>query len=234
MSSSEIVAAVVRGLRGMSPLEIVAALFGAVSVYLSARQRIASWPTAIVNVLLSAVVYYRARLYSDTGLQFVYFALSVYGWYEWKYGGANRTELPVTRTPRRQVPVLAALALAGAVALGLLTTRYTDVLQHNRAWVPWTDATLTAASLVAQWMMTRKLLGNWLVWIAVDVVYVPLLAYKGLYAFAVLYAVFLGLAVKGYVEWRRDLRGRAAGRPAGAAAQPAAAYAPANSPSTLR
>jgi nicotinamide mononucleotide transporter len=135
MSSSEIVAAVVRALRGMSPLEIVAALFGAVSVYLSARQRIASWPTAIVNVLLSAVVYYRARLYSDTGLQFVYFALSVYGWYEWKYGGANRTELPVTRTPRRQVPVLAALALAGAVALGLLTTRYTDVLQHNRAWV---------------------------------------------------------------------------------------------------
>jgi nicotinamide mononucleotide transporter len=62
----------------MSLLEIVAALFGAVSVYLSARQRIASWPTAIVNVLLSAVVYYRARLYSDTGLQFVYFALSVY------------------------------------------------------------------------------------------------------------------------------------------------------------
>ena len=63
----------------MSSLEIVAALFGAVSVYLSARQRLASWPTAIVNVLLSAVVYQRARLYSDAGLQLVYFALSVYG-----------------------------------------------------------------------------------------------------------------------------------------------------------
>jgi nicotinamide mononucleotide transporter len=194
---------------GLSPLEVVAALFGAASVYLSARQRLASWPTAIVNVLLSAVVYYRARLYSDAGLQGVYFVLSVYGWWEWKYGGANRTELPVSRTPRSQAPLLVALAAAGAVALGLATTRYTDVLRHNPAWVPWTDGTLAAASLVAQWMMTRKLLENWLVWIAVDVVYVPLLAYKGLYAFAALYAVFLALAVKGYVDWRRDLAARA-------------------------
>ena len=194
----------------MSPLEIVAVVFGAASVYLSARQRIASWPTAIVNVVLSAVVYYRARLYSDAGLQLVYFALSVYGWYQWKFGGAHRTELPVSRTPRARVPLLTALAVVGMVTLGLLTTRYTDVLAHNRAWVPWTDATLTAASLVAQWMMTRKLVENWLVWIAVDVVYVPLLAYKGLYAFAGLYALFLGLAVKGYAEWRRDLRARTA------------------------
>ena len=208
---------------GLSPLEVIAALFGAASVYLSARQRLASWPTAIVNVLLSAVVYYRARLYSDTGLQFVYFGLSVYGWYEWKYGGARRTELPVARTPRAQAPLLVALAAAGAVALGVLTTRYTDVLQHNRPWVPWTDATLTAASLVAQWMMTRKLVENWLVWIAVDVVYVPLLAYKGLYPFAALYAVFLGLAVKGYLDWRRDLRARERGL--GAPARPLTAAA---------
>ncbi len=184
------------------------------SVYLSARQRLASWPTAIVNVLLSAVVYYRSRLYSDAGLQLVYCALSVYGWYEWRYGGAGRTELPVSRTPPRHGALLTALAATGAVALGLLTTRLTDVLQHNRPWVPWTDATLTAASLAAQWMMTRKLVENWLVWIAVDVVYVPLLAYKGLYAFAVLYTVFLGLAVKGYVDWRRDLRVGTAAWPA--------------------
>lgn len=193
---------------GLSPLEVVAALFGAVSVYLSARQHIASWPTAIVNVTLSAVVYYGARLYSDAGLQGVYLALSVYGWYEWKFGGADRTELPVSRTPGAQGAALGALAVAAAVAIGTLTTRYTDVLQHNRAWVPWTDATLTAASLAAQWMMTRKLLENWAVWIAVDVVYVPLLAYKHLYAFAALYTIFLGLAVAGHVEWRRSLRAR--------------------------
>ena len=194
---------------GLSPLELVASLFGAVSVWLSARQHIWSWPTAIVNVVLSAVVYYRTALYSDTGLQVVYFVLSVYGWYEWLYGGAGRTELPVTQTPRRQVPLLLVLGALGAATLGTLTTRYTDVLRHNPAWVPWVDATLTAASLVAQWMMTRKLVENWAVWIAVDVVYVPMLAYKRLFAFAVLYAVFLVLAVRGHVDWWRDLRGRA-------------------------
>ena len=191
---------------GLSPLELVASLFGAVSVWLSARQHIWSWPTAIVNVLLSAVVYYRTRLYSDAGLQIVYFVLSVYGWYEWLYGGADRTELPVSRTPRRRVPLLVVLGALAALALGLFTTTQTDVLQHNPRWVPWVDATLTATSLVAQWMMTRKLVENWALWIAVDVVYVPMLAYKGLYAFAVLYAVFLGLAVRGHLDWWRDLR----------------------------
>jgi nicotinamide mononucleotide transporter len=189
----------------VSALEIVAALFGAVSVWLSTRQHIASWPTAIVNVLLSAVVYHRTRLYADAGLQLVYAALSVYGWWEWKYGGADRTELPVSRTPRRLVPLLAALVLAGALGLGWASARYTD------AAVPWLDAALTAVSLCAQWMMTRKLLGNWALWIAVDVVYVPLLASRGLWAFAALYVVFLALAAQGHVRWRRDLLARERG-----------------------
>jgi nicotinamide mononucleotide transporter len=186
----------------MSSLELVAALFGAVSVWLSTRQHIASWPTAIVNVLLSAVVYWRTRLYADAGLQIVFAVLSLYGWYEWKFGGANRTVLPVSRTPRRLVPLLALFVAVAAGAIGFLTSRYTD------AAVPWLDASLTAASLCAQWMMTRKLLGNWALWIAVDLVYVPLLASKGLWAFATLYVVFLGLAVQGHVQWRRDLRER--------------------------
>ena len=192
----------------MSPLEIIAALFGVVSVYLSARQNIWSWPTALVNVLLSVPVYYAARLYSDMGLQVIYAALSLYGWYEWLYGGENRTELPVTRTSRRLVPLLVAIAAIGALGLGTLSSRLT-----NASW-PYLDASLTATSLVAQWMMTRKLLENWALWIAVDVIYVPLLAYKHLYAFALLYLVFLGLAIAGHVEWRRSLRARLEPAPA--------------------
>jgi nicotinamide mononucleotide transporter len=181
-------------------LEIVASLFGVISVYLSARENIWSWPTALVNVLLSVPVYFAARLYSDMGLQLVYAALSLYGWYEWLYGGANRTELAVSRVPRRLLPLLVVIAVAIAALLGTIAQRYT-----NASW-PYLDATLTAVSLVAQWMMTRKLLENWALWIAVDLVYVPLLAYKGLYAFALLYLVFLGLAIAGHVEWRRSLR----------------------------
>ena len=85
----------------MNPIEIVAAVFGVVSVFLSVRQNIWSWPTAIVNVGLYIFVFFESKLYGDTGLQVVYVILNAYGWYHWLYGGKNRTELPVSRTSLR-------------------------------------------------------------------------------------------------------------------------------------
>ena len=181
-----------------NPLEVIAAIFGVVSVWLSTREHIASWPTAIVNVALYFVVFQRAKLYADMGLQVVYLLLSIYGWYEWKFGGAGRTELPVTRTSRRQALTLASLAVCFAAALGLYLQQRTD------AALPWVDSAAVATSLAAQWMMTRKLLENWLVWIAVDVVYVAMFVTKGLFVTAVLYAIFLVLATFGYSGWRRS------------------------------
>jgi len=188
----------------MSTLELFAALVGAVSVYLSVRQNIWSWPTAIVNVVLYALVFYEARLYADMGLQVVYAVLSVYGWYEWLYGGENRTELRVTRTSPRLGVLLAAIAAAGSAGLGFFLRSSTD------AALPFMDSALSSTSLVAQWMMTRKLLENWLVWIAVDVLYVGMFVFKHLYLTAGLYAVFLALAVKGWLDWRRSMRADAA------------------------
>ena len=187
----------------MNKLELVAALIGAISVWLSVRQNIWSWPTAIVNVVLYSIVFYEAKLYADMGLQVVYAVLSVYGWYEWLYGGAGRTELRVTRTGVRIGAVLALIAAVGSVVLGTALHRGTD------AALPYMDASLSSTSLVAQWMMTRKLLENWLVWIAVDVLYVGMFIFKGLYLTAGLYAVFLALAVQGYLGWRRSMAGAA-------------------------
>ena len=184
----------------MSPLEIFAAAVGAWSVWLSVRQNVLSWPTAIVNVVLYTIVFYEAKLYADMGLQVVYAVLSVYGWYQWLYGGEGHTTLHVSRTARSLSIRLALIAATGAVLLGSLLHRTTD------AALPYMDSALTSASLVAQWMMTRKLLENWAVWIAVDVLYVGMFIYKGLYVTAVLYAVFLGLAVKGWIDWRDSMR----------------------------
>ena len=184
----------------MSTLELFAALVGAVSVYLSVRQNIWSWPTAIVNVVLYALVFYEARLYADMGLQVIYAILSIYGWYEWLYGGEGRTELHVTRTGWRLGLVLAAIAAAGSALLGVFLHHETD------AALPFMDSFLSSTSLVAQWMMTRKLLENWLVWIGVDVLYVGMFIFKNLYLTAGLYAVFLVLAVKGWLDWRRSMR----------------------------
>ena len=179
-------------------LEATAVAFGIISVYLSVRQNIWSWPTAIVNVLLYFLVFRQAKLYADTGLQLVYFALSVYGWYEWLYGGTNRTVLKVSRATPRMSLVLAAVVMVSVAVLGTLFARATD------AALPYLDSTTASTSLAAQWMMTRKVLENWAVWIAVDVVYVGMFIYKSLYLTAGLYAVFLVLAAMGWAQWKRS------------------------------
>ncbi|HEX5076145.1 MAG TPA: nicotinamide riboside transporter PnuC [Gemmatimonadaceae bacterium] len=182
--------------------EVLAVITGIISVYLSTRENIWSWPTALVNVALYFVVFYETKLYADMGLQAVYFALSLYGWYEWLYGGENRTALHVSRTPRSLGVRLAVIGIACAAMLGTLLARFTD------AALPYIDSATTSTSLVAQWMMTRKILENWAVWVAVDVVYIAMFIFKRLYLTAGLYAVFLVLAVMGYVQWKRSLAER--------------------------
>jgi nicotinamide mononucleotide transporter len=186
----------------MSSIEIVAAVFGVISVFLSVRQNIWSWPTAIVNVGLYIIVFYESKLYADTGLQVIYVVLNAYGWYHWLYGGKNRTELPVSRTSARLWFLLAALGATGTALIGTLLSQKTD------AALPYIDAATTSTSLVAQWMMTRKLLENWVIWVAVDVVYIGMYVYKALYVTAVLYLIFLILSAMGYVQWRKSLRER--------------------------
>jgi nicotinamide mononucleotide transporter len=186
--------------RSTSYVELIAVVFGLLSVYLSAREHIVSWPTAIVNVAIFFFLFWKAKLYADAVLQLVYLTLSVYGWYEWLYGGSQHSRLKVSKTSRTEWLVLTPLFLVGGLGLGALLARYTD------SPIPYFDAMLTAASLVAQWMMTRKLLENWLIWIAADIVYVPVFIRRGLPFTALQYAVFLVLAAMGWYGWRQSLR----------------------------
>jgi len=181
-------------------LESAAVLFGIVSVYLSVRENIWSWPTAIVNVTLYIFVFYRARLYADMALQVVYIGISLYGWYEWLHGGRGKSRLAVSRGTRRLSLLLAGIGVVAAAILGTLLARYTN------AAIPYLDSTTTTTSLIAQWMMARKILENWLVWVAVDVVYIGMFVYKSLILTAGLYAVFLVLSLMGYFQWRRSLQ----------------------------
>ena len=192
----------------MSAIELAAAVFGIVGVYLGVRQNVWSWPVGIVNVGLYFFVFWRAKLYADMGLQVVYVVLSLYGWYEWLYGGPQRTTLPVSRTTRLHTVVLTLIGGAGAWLMGASLDRHTD------AAVPYLDSVLTSMSLVAQWLMTRKLLESWLVWIAADVMYVGMFVYKALYITAGLYGLFCVLAVMGYRQWRASMiTPRAAAQP---------------------
>lgn len=183
----------------MTVFELIAVAVTLLAVWLTARQVIWCWPTALVSVTMYAVVFYQARLYADMGLQGIYFLLSVYGWWAWLHGGEGRTELSVTLVSWRLRSLLLLLGAAFALLLGTLLHRFTD------AALPFMDSTLTSFSLVAQWLMTRKHLENWIVWIAVDVFYVGMFLMKSLYLTAGLYAVFLLLATLGLAEWRRSM-----------------------------
>ncbi|MDQ6827290.1 MAG: nicotinamide riboside transporter PnuC [Gemmatimonadota bacterium] len=183
----------------MNLIEIFAVATGLIAVFLATRQNVWNWPIGLVNVALYAVVFWQSRLYADMGLQVVYFALSIYGWYEWLYGGSNKTELPVTRSSPRLLLELAAIAIAFAVILGTVLHRYTD------AALPYMDSSLSSASLAAQYLLTRKKLENWIVWLVADFCYVGMFIFKSLYLTAGLYALFVALAVMGYVQWKRTL-----------------------------
>jgi nicotinamide mononucleotide transporter len=183
----------------VSLLEIVAVLVTIVAVWLTARQVIWCWPLALVSVTLYAVVFYQAKLYADMGLQAVYFVLALYGWWAWLHGGEDRGELRVTVARWRFRIGLVLLGAVSGCLLGLVLHRFTD------ASLPFMDSTLSSFSIVAQWLQTRKILEAWLLWIALDVVYVGMFVYKGLFLTAGLYAVFLWLAAVGFVSWRRSM-----------------------------
>ncbi|MBY0523289.1 MAG: nicotinamide riboside transporter PnuC [Gemmataceae bacterium] len=188
---------------GMSVLELVAALFGVVSVGLTVKQSVWGWPVGVVMVALYAVIFWRERLYADSGLQVVYFVLQIYGWYQWLHGGSAHDRLPVSRASGGLMLLLMLLGAVGSAGLGTALARWTN------QDMPYLDSTIAAFSLVAQWMLARKLLQNWLLWIGVDLLAVGVYAAKGLYPTVVLYAIFLFLAAAGYVEWQRSLCGTA-------------------------
>ncbi len=183
----------------MTIFELVAVAVTLRAVWWTARQVIWCWPVALVSVTMYAYIFFQAKLYADMGLQGIYFLLSVYGWWAWLRGGEDRSKLGVSTASWRARTLLLAIGAAVALTLGALLSRLTD------ASLPFMDSALTAFSLVAQWMMTRKLLESWIVWIAVDVFYVGMFIYKSLYLTAGLYAVFLLLATMGLVEWKRSM-----------------------------
>jgi nicotinamide mononucleotide transporter len=191
--------------------EAVGVVFGVAYVVLAIREDPWCWPAGMVSVLTYAAVFGHARLYGAAGLQVVYLAFSIYGWHAWRHGGARGGRLVVSRVPARWAWGLAAGSSAGALGLGLLFARFTDDA------LPFLDGGTTAVSLAAQWMATRKWLESWLVWIAVDAVYVAMYASRRLHGTAALYLLFLAMAVLGYREWRCS-----AARQAGAAGSGAA------------
>jgi nicotinamide mononucleotide transporter len=169
------------------------------SIWLATRENVWYYPTGIASVLLYAWIYFGARLYAEAGLQVVWLVLLIYGWHQWLYGGANRTELPVTRTPRWGWAVALVSGTVGTIAIVLIQRAFTN--NPN----PLVDSAIAAWSIVAQWMTARKWIENWFFWLAVNTAAVPLYIVRELWLTAVLYAILWILAVEGWRKWRISL-----------------------------
>ncbi|MBK0401475.1 nicotinamide mononucleotide transporter [Adhaeribacter sp. BT258] len=179
--------------------EVTGVISGLLGVWLAVRQNVWTWPVGLISVLAYTVFFYQIKLYADMGLQIFYAGSAMYGWYEWLRGGKNHTELPVSKLSAKARILVVLGGAIGTVALGAYFQNFTD------AHYPVLDSGLAAYSLMGQFLLTRKKIENWILWFAVDVVYVWLYFQKEAYLTAGLYFVFLGLAIQGYVKWRREL-----------------------------
>lgn len=176
--------------------QVLGFVTGAVCVWLAGRRNVWNYPIGIANNVVLFVVFIGAGLYATSVLQIVYLLMGVHGWWRWTRG-AEQSRTYVVRTPSRAWPWLAVAAVVGTVVLVWVLTTFTD------SQVAIADAATTAASLVAQYMLNRKWIENWFVWICVDIAFVGLSIAAGLWVIAALYLLFIGLCVIGYRSWRQ-------------------------------
>lgn len=193
-------------------LQIVGIALGLLYLWLEYRADIRLWIVGLVMPMVHGVLYYKSGLYADCSMQLYYVAAGLYGWWVWRHretknqkpeidNALKRGETaPITHTPVRIVPVLIAAGAAAQAGIYALLVHFTN------STVPFWDSLTTAMSIVAMWMLSRKLVEQWLVWLVVDLITIGLYFYKELPFTAGLYALYSALAVAGYLRWRRQAR----------------------------
>jgi nicotinamide mononucleotide transporter len=181
-------------------LEAFGFVTGLLTVWAVWRRWIWNWPVGIANNVAFLVLFLGVGLYADSVLQLAFIALGIVGWVSWTRRGARvAAEVRVRRIDRRSAAIAFGVTVAGTVAVAVLLIAGTDSV------VPWPDAFVLVASLVATWLQARRVLEHWYLWIVIDLVSVPLYLVKGLALTAVLYLGFLGLCVGGVFAWRRSI-----------------------------
>ncbi len=183
-------------------VEIFGAISGLVYIYFSIRENILLWATGIVSSGVYIYVFFVEKFYADMSLQFYYLVISIYGWILWAKGkDKNKDQTPlIVNTPKKLYLPLLAVSLLLFIAIAQILDNFTD------SPLPYWDSFTTALSITATWMLAKKHIEQWLIWIVVDMVSTGLYIYKGLYPTAVLFTVFSVMAVFGYFQWRRLMR----------------------------
>lgn len=183
----------------MSGMEWLAAMLGLANVWLIVKRSVWNFPCALAMCALYFFVFRDAQLYSDAGLQIFFIAINLYGWAVWSKNQADEGEIVVERMPLQQQILVSAAALLLCALWGTVMARYT------RADYPYWDGSIAMISVVSQFLMAHRKLENWVGWIIVNVLSIPLYYVKGLFPTMVLYCLLLGMAIIGWMQWRARL-----------------------------
>ena len=182
-------------------IELAGPVLSTIYLYLPIKQRVSLWIFGFLCSLLYVVVFFQSKFYADMSLQFYYLGVSAFGWISWKAGKPeNRKELPVKRT----TPLSGAIILV--IALVLYFLYYFILSEYTDSPLPKADAFTTALSIVATWMLARKMIEHWWLWIIVDSVSAGLYFYKALYPTAILFVIYTVMAIIGYRQWKKSLQ----------------------------
>ncbi|MEX0981737.1 MAG: nicotinamide riboside transporter PnuC [Bacteroidales bacterium] len=182
-------------------LELLGVTLSILYLLLSIRQNILLWPVGIVGAMIYMVVFFQSKFYADMGLNGYYFLISIYGWITWSRARVrDKHGMAVAHAGITRCILLLTITFFLFLLIGYLLENYTD------SPIPYWDALTTSGSIVATWMLTRKIIEHWIVWVIVDLISLGLYVYRGLYPTAVLFAIYTAMAVIGYIQWNRSLK----------------------------
>jgi len=180
-------------------IEMIAVIAGLTSVWLMKKEQILAFPFGIINVVIYVIIFFRSHLYANAGINAFFALMSIYGWYNWKRPRPNTGRLSITVCSKREI-VLNILAGVGFFFLiRWLLIRYTETR------LPSWDAFTTAVYILAQWLLSRKKIENWILWILSDTVMIGICFVENLYFSSFQYLVFTIIATLGFLEWRIKL-----------------------------
>jgi nicotinamide mononucleotide transporter len=183
-----------------TPVELFAVFFGLLSVWSMKKESILAFPFGIINVLIYTYICFSAKLYAYAGINLFYFVMSVYGWYNWTKNGDREEKLRITRCSDRERIGNFVAVIFFFVVLWAVLKKFTNSI------VPVWDAVTTAIYIVGMWMLARKKIENWILWIAGDFISIFLFAWEKLWFSSFQFTVFTIIAILGYLEWKEKMK----------------------------
>lgn len=182
----------------MSFIEVIAVIFSLACIWLAVKKHILNWLMGIIGVSAYMILFYQERLYADMLLQVVFISQGIYGWYNWVKNKERNDELEVGYLSRNELILYCLIILVVSATWAFILIKYTN------ASTPLVDAFVATTSLVANWLMAKKKIENWILWILADIIYIALFWYKQLFLSSGIYVVFLILSIKGLIDWNKQ------------------------------